>query len=135
MNDKGNRDFVKQWFKESAEVSAPDHFLDAVMHLIPDNQTSVINEKPIISRKGWIGIAAVGITLLVLALQVSPAELKSIDFSSEIMTKWVRISNTALLKIKLSEPVSYGLGILFFFMLLQILWLSNRISRSFKMHA
>ncbi|MDA8686350.1 hypothetical protein N9L94_04975 [Robiginitalea sp.] len=134
MNDKGNKDFVKQWLKESAEVSAPDYFLDAIMHQISDNPTTVINEKPIISQKGWIGIAAVGITLLVLGMLVSPPEQLSIGFSSEILTKWVRIPNMALLNIKLSDPVSYGLGILFFFILLQLVWLNNRISRSFKMH-
>lgn len=72
--------FTKKYLKEIELESPSINFTATLMKKIEATQKSVINQQPLISKKGWFGIFS--IILLVIVFSFETSEKSSIDFPS-----------------------------------------------------
>jgi hypothetical protein len=123
--------FASKYIKEIELESPSLNFTAALMKKIEANQKKVLNQEPLISKKGWFGIFSVIFIVLLFSLQTkekSVFELPKLDFSLIPSLKinqifeMLSISNNTLIAFLL-----FG-GMLLF----QLFYLKNYFDKRFE---
>lgn len=124
----------KKIIKEAALESPSFNFTDAIMSQVGtlSAKSSVTIYRPLISKNGWLVIAIVFITLLVI--MVMSTEGYSLDVLNKL--NFSIISNNkiteAVSSITVSRTFTYSIALFGLMLSVQIPWLKNHLDKRFE---
>jgi hypothetical protein len=127
-----DEEYLREILRENAMESAPEDLIERVLNTVERDSAPLTEREPLISIKGWVGIALGILSLTVLALlpvsfieQLTQNPMTSMELPQYI--GWDRFRFPDFSKTTLMGIIAFAI-----FGLLHIFWMKQHLTRIYK---
>ncbi len=127
-----DEEYLREMLRENAMESAPEDLIERVLNTIERDSAPLTVREPLISTKGWVGIALGILSLLVLAF-LPASFFEQLAQNPVTGMKWQELIHWDSFRFpEFSKTTLIGTMAFAIFGLLHIFWMKQHLSRIYK---